>query len=336
MSRDTKPLLTRRATLLATIGAALRRPSLAQTTAPSSTWRPTRPITLVVPFAAGSATDAVARLLAQMLSAEFAGAPVVVDNRAGANGTLGALAVARATPDGHTLLVTTNTTHSANPALLRRLEYDPVADFTPITRIGDVPFMLTVGKDSPYQTARDLLDAARRRPGGMSYASGNSTGIVAGATMARRAGTEMLHVPYRSTPPAMTDVIAGRVDCMFVDITAGLGNVRGGQLRALALSTQAPSPLLPGVQPLADAAGLPGFDLISWTGTFAPARTPAPLVSALNAAIRQQIEQPEARARFAEVGYHVISTTSEALAEFVREQIAVWRELVEAAGIEKE
>ncbi|MBP0495086.1 tripartite tricarboxylate transporter substrate binding protein [Roseomonas sp. SG15] len=299
-------------------------------------WRPTRPLTFVVPFAGGSATDAVARILAQLMGEAFGGVPVVVDNRAGANGVIGAQLVARAEPDGHTLLVTTNTTHSANPALLRRLDYDPVADFAPVARIGDVPFMLTVGRTSPFHTARELLDAARRRRGRMSYASGNSTGIVAGATMARRAGTEMLHVPYRSTPPAMTDVIAGRVDCMFVDIAAGLGNVRGGQLRVLALSTEAPSPLLPGVPPLAEAGDLHGFDLISWSGVFAPARTPAPVVAALNATIRGSIERPEARARFAEIGYGVLSGTPEDLGRFVLQQLNVWRELVEAAGIEKE
>lgn len=299
-------------------------------------WKPTRPVTLVVPFAGGSATDAVARILAQLMSEVFGGVPVVVDNRAGANGVIGAQLVARAEPNGHTLLVTTNTTHSANPALLRRLDYDPVTDFAPIARIGDVPFMLTVGRTSPFHTARELLDAARNRRGQMSYASGNSTGIVAGATMARRAGTEMIHVPYRSTPPAMTDVIAGRVDCMFVDIAAGLGNVRGGQLRALALSTEAPSPLLPGVLPLAEAGDLPGFDLISWTGVFAPARTPAPVIAALNDAIRGSIETPAVRARFAEIGYGVLSGSPDDLGRFVRRQLDVWRELVDAAGIAKE
>lgn len=316
--------------------AALAMPGLAHGASMDEAWRPTRPITLVVPFAGGSATDAVARLLAQMITARFNGMPVVVDNRAGANGVIGAKLVARAEPDGHMLLVTTNTTHSANPALLRHIDYDPIADFAPVARVGDVPFMLTVGGSSPYRSAKALLDAAHARPGRMSYASGNSTGIVAGATMARRAGAEMLHVPYRSTPPAMTDVIAGRVDCMFVDIAAGIGNVRGGQLRVLALSTANPSPLLPDIQPLADAAGLPGFDLISWSGVFAPARTPAPAITALNAAIRRSLETPEARARFAEIGYSVLSGTPEDLGHFVRQQLEVWRELVDAAGIEKE
>ncbi|MFC0387561.1 Bug family tripartite tricarboxylate transporter substrate binding protein [Muricoccus vinaceus] len=319
------------ASMLGLLGATARMRA-----AGAEGWRPTRPLTLVVPFAGGSATDAVARILAQLMSETFSGVPVVVDNRAGANGIIGAQLVARAEPDGHTLLVTTNTTHSANPALLRRLDYDPVADFAPVARVGDVPFMLTVGRNSPYHTARELLDAARRRRGQMSYASGNSTGIVAGATMARRAGTEMLHVPYRSTPPAMTDVIAGRVDCMFVDIAAGLGNFRGGQLRVLALSTEAPSPLLPGVPPLAEAGDLPGFDLISWSGVFAPARTSAPVIAALNGAIRGGIERPEARARFAEIGYSVFSGTPDDLGRFVRRQLDVWRELVDAAGIEKE
>ncbi|MCR0981055.1 Bug family tripartite tricarboxylate transporter substrate binding protein [Roseomonas populi] len=336
MHHQRRPPALRRREWLAGSLVALAAHGRARGASPDERWRPSRPITLVVPFAGGSATDAVARLLAQIITASFNGLPVVVDNRAGANGVIGAGLVARAEPDGHTLLVTTNTTHSANPALLRHIDYDPVADFAPVARVGDVPFMLTVGRNSPYQSARALLDAARARPGRMSYASGNSTGIVAGATMARRAGAEMLHVPYRSTPPAMTDVIAGRVDCMFVDIAAGIGNVRGGQLRALALSTASPSPLLPDVPPLAEATGLPGFDLISWSGVFAPARTPAPAIAALNAAIRHSIETPEARARFAEIGYAVLSGTPDELGHFVRRQIEVWRELVEAAGIEKE
>ncbi|MCR0984625.1 Bug family tripartite tricarboxylate transporter substrate binding protein [Roseomonas populi] len=315
------------------LGAALAlpaiRPALAQA------WRPTRPITMVVPFTAGSGTDAGARILAQVMSEALGGAAIVVDNRAGANGSIAAGYVARAEPDGHTIFVTTNTTHSANPALLKHLDYDPVADFAPVARVGNLPFMLVVGESSPARDAKSFLDMARRRRGEMSYASGNSTGIVAGATMARMAGTEMLHVPYRSTPPAITDVIAGRVDCMFVDIAAGLGNLRAGKLRNLGMSTKERSRLMPDAPTLSEAA-LPGFDITSWNGVFAPARTPAPVIEALNAAIRGPIGRPEVKQRFAEIGFDAFSGTPQELGDFVRQQIVVWREMVEAAGIPKE
>jgi tripartite-type tricarboxylate transporter receptor subunit TctC len=324
----------RRRSLLGTAAAALALPAIRPALAQGG-WRPTRPITMVVPFAAGSGTDAGARILAQVMSAELGGANIVVDNRAGANGAIAASYVARAEPDGHTLFVTTNTTHSANPALLKHLDYDPVADFAPIARVGNLPFMLVVGESSPAKDARGFLEMARRRRGEMSYASGNSTGIVAGATMARMAGTEMLHVPYRSTPPAITDVIAGRVDCMFVDIAAGLGNLRAGKLRNLGMSTRERSRLMPEAPTLSEAA-LPGFDITSWNGVFAPARTPAPVIEALNAAIRKPIERPEVKQRFAEIGFDAFSGTPQELGDFVKQQLVVWREMVEAAGIPKE
>ncbi|WP_245214757.1 Bug family tripartite tricarboxylate transporter substrate binding protein [Pararoseomonas indoligenes] len=315
------------------LGAALALPAIRPAFAQA--WRPTRPITMVVPFAAGSGTDAGARILAQVMSEALGGAAIVVDNRAGANGSIAAGFVARAEPDGHTIFVTTNTTHSANPALLKHLDYDPVADFAPVARVGNLPFMLVVGEGSPARDARSFLDMARKRRGEMSYASGNSTGIVAGATMARMAGTEMLHVPYRSTPPAITDVIAGRVDCMFVDIAAGLGNLRAGKLRNLGVSTKERSRLMPDAPTLAEAA-LPGFDITSWNGVFAPARTPAPVIEALNAAIRGPIERPEVKQRFADIGFDAFSGTPGELGDFVKQQIVVWREMVEAAGIPKE
>lgn len=321
--------MRRRSLIAGLLAAGLPLPSLAQG------WKPARPITLIVPFAGGSGTDAVARILAQLLSEKLGGASVVVDNRAGGSGVIAAVAAAHAPADGHTLFVTTNTTHSANPALMKRLDYDPVADFAPVARVGNLPFMLVVGAKSPVRSAPEFFDLIRRRRGEMSYATGNSTGIVGGATMARMAGTEMLHVPYRSTPPAMTDVIAGRVDCMLVDIAAGLGHVREGQLRLLGVTTKERSALLPETPSLHEA-GLTGFDITSWNGVFAPAGTPPEVIGALNAALRGAIEQPEVKARFAAIGFDAFSGTPEELGGFVREQLVIWRDLVEAAGIPKE
>ncbi|MFC3125589.1 Bug family tripartite tricarboxylate transporter substrate binding protein [Pseudoroseomonas globiformis] len=297
-------------------------------------WKPDRPVTLVVPFAGGSGTDAVARILADLLSPQL-GVPVLVDNRAGANGAIAAMAVARAAPDGHTLFVTTNTTHSANPSLLKQIDYDPVADFTPIARVGNLPFMLVVGDAVKVRDLKGLLEVARQKPGSVSYASGNSTGIVAGATMARMGGAEMLHVPYRSTPPAMTDVMAGRVTCMFVDIAAGLANAQAGKLRVLAMSTRERSALMPDTPSMAEA-GLTGFDITSWNGVFGPAKLPAAVTGTVNAAIQSAIARPEVKQRFASIGFEAFSGSPEALDGFVRAELVKWRDLIQAAGIEPE
>ena len=200
-------------------------------------WRPGRPVTLVVPFAAGSGTDGVGRIVAPLL-AEAIGATVLVENRAGANGTIAAVAVARAPADGHTLFSATNTTHSANPALMRRQDYDPQSDFTPIARLGTPIFLLVVG---PTVSARDVagfIAWARGRDGQLNYASANAIGVVGMATLARLAGFNATNVPYRSAPQALTDLIGGRVDAMMIDITASIGHVRDGRLHALAVTTR--------------------------------------------------------------------------------------------------
>lgn len=297
-------------------------------------WRPTRPITIVVPFAAGSGTDSVARLTAGWLSAEL-GVPVLVENRAGANGSLAAVAVARAAPDGHTLFQTTNTTHAANPALLKRLDYDPIADFAPIGRVGFLPFWLVVGAELPARTLAAFIALARARPGQLSYASGNSTGIVAGANIARLAGVELIHVPYRSTPPAMTDVIAGRVSGIVVDLAASLPFVREGRLRPLGVTTAARTALMPDVPSLAEQ-GLAGFDLTSWNAIFAPARTSPETIAALSAALLRVAARPDVVARLAELGFEVAASTPDALAAFVAAEIRRWGTMVRAAGIEPE
>ena len=315
-----------RRTLLAT---GIATPALAQ-----AEWRPSRPITFILPFAAGSGTDAVARVLAQMLGAEL-GVNITVDNRAGANGTIAAGAVMRAPPDGHTLFVTTNTTHGANTWLLRRMDYDPIADFTPISRLGQYVFWLAVGADVPAQDFREFVALARARPGQVSYASGNGTGIVAGATIARMAGVEMIHVPYRSTPPALTDVIAGRVSAIVVDLTPSLAHVRDGRLRALGQTNARRSVLIPDVPTLAEQ-GLTGFDLQSFAALFGPARMSPEVVATLSAAMQRIGARPEYRARLAEMGFDGFTSTPQELQTFVIEQIAAWGEMIRGAGIEPE
>ena len=330
-------MTTRRTALAGTVAVLAARasaPAYSQQT-PADSWLPTRPITMVVPFAAGSGTDAIARILAELLREELGGASIVVDNKSGANGSIAASSVARAEPDGYTLFDTTNTTHSANPSLLKTMSYDPVADFSPISRMGNLPFMLVVGEEVPATNLQELLALARADPEAVSYASGNSTGIVAGATMRRMAGVEMLHVPYRSTPPALIDVIGGRVTCMFVDLAAGLGHVQAGKLRTLAVTTKERSVLLPDVPSMSEA-GLPGFDLTSWNGVFGPAGMPPEILATLNAAIRRGVDRPGVKQRFAAIGLEAFTSTPQELDAFVRAELVRWRELIEAAGIEKE
>src|SRR5438128_7852348 len=205
---------------------------------------PTRNITLVLPFAAGSGTDTTTRIISKELGAAL-GVGMVIDNKAGANGSIAASYVARAAPDGYTLFVTTNTTHSANPYLLKTLSYDPIKDFTPIARTGDLPFMLVINPEIPANSVQDLIALAKKEPGKYSYASGSSSAIVSGATFARLAGIDLLHVPYKSSPPALTDLMAGRTSMMFIDVLTGLPHVKAGALRALPVTTRQKSALLP-------------------------------------------------------------------------------------------
>ena len=295
---------------------------------------PSRPIRLVVPFAAGSGTDAVARITAKELG-DALGQNVVVDNRPGANGAIAAELVAQAAPDGYTLFMTTNTTHSANPSLMKKLPYDPIKDFTPVARMGNLPFMLVINPKLPVKTVAELIAYAKAHPG-MSYASGNSTGIVSGATLGRMANIDLLHVPYKSTPPAMTDVIAGQVPMMFVDVAAGIANVKAGKMRALAVTTAQRSRLLPDLPPLADTPELKGFDITSWNGVFAPAKTPQPIVERLNRELSKIATSKDVAPKFEALGFEAFGQTPQQFAGFVGSELVKWNRLVKDAGIQPE
>ncbi|SOY47737.1 conserved hypothetical protein, UPF0065 [Cupriavidus taiwanensis] len=308
--------------------------ALAATPALAADAFPSKPLRLVVPFAAGSGTDAVARLTAKYLG-EALQQPVVVDNKPGANGTIAAEFVAKAPADGYTLFMTTNTTHSANPSLMKQLRYDPVKDFTPISRMGNLPFMLVVNPALPVKTLREFVDYAKAHPG-LTYASGNSTGIVSGATLSKMAGLKMLHVPYKSTPPAMTDVMGGQVQAMFVDFAAGIANVRAGKLRALAVTTAQRSALLPDLPPLASVPELKGFDVTSWNGVFAPAGVPAPVVERLNRELVAIATSKQHAAQFHALGFEPFGSTPAELNQFVVAELQKWARLVKDAGIQPE
>ena len=320
-------LRLRAATIFVSIFAGLVSAATAQSAYPNRT------ITLVLPFAAGSGTDTTTRIISQHLGAAL-GVGMVIDNKAGANGSIAASYVARSAPDGYTLFVTTNTTHSANPYLLKTMSYDPVKDFTPIARTGDLSFMLVINPEIPANSVAELIALAKKEPGKYSYASGSSSAIVSGATFARLAGIDLLHVPYKSSPPALTDVIAGRVSMMFVDVLTGLPHVNGKALKALAVTTKQPSALLPQL-PTMDAT-VKGFDITSWQGYFGPANMPKEMVTKLNAEIRKIVERPEIKSQLAERGMEAFSSTPEEFDAFLKGQLVLWEKLIADAGIERQ
>jgi tripartite-type tricarboxylate transporter receptor subunit TctC len=294
---------------------------------------PNRTITLVLPFAAGSGTDTTTRLISKELGVAL-GVGMVIDNKAGANGSIAASYVARSAPDGYTLFVTTNTTHSANPYLLKTMSYDPIKDFTPIARTGDLPFMLVINPEVPANSVAELIALAKKEPGKLSYASGSSSAIVSGATFARLAGIDLLHVPYKSSPPALTDVIAGRVSMMFVDVPTGLPHVNGKVLKALAVTTKQRSALLPELPTMDDT--VKGFDITSWQGYLGPANLPKDIVTRLNAEIRKIVERPDIKNQLAERGMEAFSGTPEEFDAFLKQQLVLWEKLIADAGIEKQ
>ena len=294
---------------------------------------PNRNITLVLPFAAGSGTDTTTRIISKELGTAL-GVGIIIENKAGANGSIAANYVARSAPDGYTLFVTTNTTHSANPYLLKTMSYDPIKDFTPIARTGDLPFMLVINPEIPANTVAELIALAKKEPGKYSYASGSSSAIVSGAPFARLAGIDLLHVPSKSSPPALTDVIAGRVSMMFVDVLTGLPHVNGKALKALAVTTKQPSALLPQL-PTMDST-VKGFDITSWQGYLGPANMPRDMVVKLNAEIRKVVERPDIKNQLAERGMEAFSSTPEEFDAFLKQQLVLWEKLIGDAGIEKQ
>lgn len=299
--------------------------------APAIAAYPDRPISLVVPFPAGSGTDAVGRIFATELGKRLGG-QVIVENKPGGNATIAASYVARAKPDGYTLFVTTNTSHSAAPFLMKNVPYDPVADFTPIARGGNLPFLLVVNPKLPVKTVQELIAYAKKNPGKLSYASGNSTGIVAGGTLAHRAGIDLLHVPYKGTPQAMTDLIGGQVDMMFTDLTSSLSFVQSGQMRALAVSTAKRSQIAPDLPSMGEA-GVTDFDINSWNGFFGPKGLPPEIVAKLNTAINEIVADPSVKKRLEDLGFDAFSGTPESFAAFVSQQRDLWGKMIEDAGI---
>jgi len=328
-----RPLLA--STLAGCLGAlaTLAGLSATTTTAHAQAW-PTGPVTLVVPFAAGSGTDAVARTVAQKLG-ERLKQPVLVDNRPGASAQLAAQYVAKARPDGNTLFMTTNTSHSANPSLFTGLKYDPIKDFTPVARVGELPFVLAVNPALPVRSVKELIDHAKAHPGKLSYGTPNSTSLVASETIKRLGGVDIVGIPYKSSPQALTDLIGGSLQVYVVDLGSGMATLKTDKVRTLGITTAEPSPLLPGVPPIART--LPGFDLTSWNGIFGPAGLPRPVVERLNTELQALLAEKDVQDKLAQIGFVVWpSKTPEEFGQYVAQQLAHWRTLIQAAGIKPE
>jgi tripartite-type tricarboxylate transporter receptor subunit TctC len=296
------------------------------------TW-PSKPLRLIVPFAPGSATDSAARIVAQELSLRL-GQNVIVDDRPGGNGQIAAQHAARSAPDGYTLIMTSNTTHSANPHLYKTLLYDPIRDFDPIVRTGSLPFMLLVTPSLPVGSAAELIAHARAHPGKLTYATANSTSLVSAETLNVVAKLDLIRVSYKSSPQALLDLIAGRVQVGFSDFATAMPHVQAGKLKVLAVTTARRSSLLPDVPPLADT--LKGFDVTSWNGIFVPAGTPRPITTRLATELLAVLARPEMRQKLATLGYDVDPMGPEPFGQYVREQLAYWGKLVRAAGIQPE
>jgi tripartite-type tricarboxylate transporter receptor subunit TctC len=243
--------------------------------------------------------------------------------------------VARAAPDGYTLILGTNTPHSAAPSLMKSISYDPVRDFAPLSRIGSFTQMLVLHSDLPLKSIPELIAHAKANPGKLSFASGNASGVVAGETLKRWAGLDIVHVPYRSAPPALNDVLGGRVSMMFTDLTTGLPHVKAGTLRALATTRLQRSTLFPELPSLHEA-GITNFDMDSWAAMFAPANTPPEIVTRLNAELRKIIDDSDLRGRLGALGFEAFSSTPEELGEFVKVQLVKWTRMIRDAGIEPE
>jgi tripartite-type tricarboxylate transporter receptor subunit TctC len=293
---------------------------------------PSRPITIINPFGAGSASDTIDRILADKLGPAL-GSPVVVEDRPGADGMLSALYVHHAAADGYTLLMGTNSALSADPFLHKDVKYDPVEDFTPITRVGSFTLMLVLNPNLPIHSVKELVDYAKANPNKLSFASGNTAGIVAGDTLAHWADIKLIHVPYTTTPPALEDIMAGRVSMMFADFTTAMPHVKAGTLRALAISRIKRSSLYPEL-PTMDEAGIKGFNLDAWAGLVAPAGTPPEVVAKLNKTLRPIIDSPEVQAKFKTIGFEGFSSTPDELEDYIKAQLVEWKQMVKDANIQ--
>jgi tripartite-type tricarboxylate transporter receptor subunit TctC len=294
---------------------------------------PSRQISVVVPFPAGSATDGVARRLADSIK-EATGATVVVENKPGADGNLAALAVLRAEPDGYTVFVTGNSTHAANVNLFNTMPYDPKADFAAVGGIMTIPMMLTVKPEFPAKTVNEFISVAKSREKPLSFASGNTSSRGSAELFKSRAGIPMQHVPYRGMPQAVTDVLGGQIDFIFADTSTGMGPVRDGGLRAIAVTSSKRIASLPDVPTIAES-GVAGYEFAAWVGVFVHAKTSREIVTKLNELVTAFVNNPATTSYLNTIGATPFPTTPEQLAAFAEADTKRWAEIVDVAKMEK-
>ncbi|WP_409338619.1 Bug family tripartite tricarboxylate transporter substrate binding protein [Curvibacter cyanobacteriorum] len=288
---------------------------------------PSKPLRLLVPFPAGGATDILARTVSQKLG-ERLGTTVVVENRPGAGGTIGSDLVAKAAPDGYTLLLATSSTHAIGPALNAKLPYDPVHDFSPIAQVGLAPSIMLVPNSSPARTVQEWIQHARRNPGRLNYASsGNGTIVQLTAELFKsQAGLFVVHIPYKGTALAIPDLVSGKLDVLFDSLPTGLPHVRDGRLRALGVTTLKRSPLVPDLPPIADV--LPGFESTTWFGLYGPKGLPTDLQGRLNTAVQQALADPEVKDKLARLGIEGVTGSPAQFAALVAADAAKWKKIV--------
>jgi len=315
-------------------GIGLIAIALAPSAAVAQTW-PAKPVRLVTAFGSGSASDIVARLIAADLQSEF-GQPFIVENKPGASGILAAETVAKSAPDGYTLFLSTNTAHSANPYLFKKLPYDPIKDFTAVARICYFPFVLAVNADLPVKSVSELLAYAHGKGRMVNYGYGNSTGQVAGAAFNSLARLNATAVPYKSSPQALVDLVGGQVTYIFSDLASSQAQLKAGRLRALAVSTEQPSALAPQLPTVASSASLPGFDLAAWVGVLAPAGLPDGIRDKLSSRIGQFLARKETIEKLAKMGAEAAPANAAEFEAYMKRQLEVWGRKVHEAGIQPE
>ena len=300
--------------------------------AAAQTW-PGKPITYVVPYPPGGTTDILGRAIAQKLGPAL-GTTVIVDNKAGATGQIGSAFVARATPDGYTLLGTSIGPQAIIPSLNPSMQYDPVKSFEPVTLVGTVPHVLIVGAASPYKKVKDLIGVAKAKPGSLTFASGGNGTILQmqGELLKLQEGIDIVHVPYKGDTPGIQDVLGGQVTMMFAPVPAASAHIQSGKLRALAVTSASRLPSLPAVPTMAEA-GVPGFVVEQWQAIYVPARTPAPIVQRLHSEIVRILKEPEVAQRLESLGVNAVGGTPRELADRQAADTAKWAKVIKAAGV---
>ena len=294
---------------------------------------PNKPIKAIVPFAAGSATDQIGRAFAEKMAATL-GQPVVIDNKPGANGMLGADVVAKSPADGYTLLFGTNSTNAALKYLMKKLPYDQDTAFTPVGYLGSVPLMVAVHPDVPAKTLREFIDLAKAKPGQVSFASASTSQLVSSEMLASMAGVQMNHIPYKSGPAAMTDLIGGQVNMFTADFAVTVPQHKAGKIRGLAVTSMKRSAAVPELPTVNEALGLKDYELIAYFAVFAPAGTPPDVVAKLNQAINAAANSKDLQEKFAANGFAIDPGTPEALAQRNKAETAKWGKAIRDAKIE--